>query len=87
MNQSGSNEQGGTGGVSVWCVMHGLRMLVASLASLVYWVVGGLLFVIAGLVCVPFLPGETSRALGQWLLQGAFRTFLLLLRLFGVLRV
>ena len=33
MNQSGSNEQGGTGGVSVWCVMHGLRMLVAIVLS------------------------------------------------------
>ncbi|MFM2167102.1 MAG: hypothetical protein RIS79_1473 [Verrucomicrobiota bacterium] len=87
MNESGSNDQGGTTGASIWCWWHGLRMLVACLASLVYWVVGGLLFVLAGLVCVPFLPGDKSRALGQWLLQGVFGIFLTLLRLLRVLKV
>lgn len=52
--------------------------------SMAYWAVGGLLFVLAGLVLVPLLPLEHSRALGQWLLQGAFRLFLLLLRGCGV---
>ncbi|MBL9177298.1 MAG: 1-acyl-sn-glycerol-3-phosphate acyltransferase [Verrucomicrobiaceae bacterium] len=52
--------------------------------SMAYWAVGGLLFVLAGLVLAPFLPLETSRTIGQWLLQGAFRNFLRLLRLCGV---
>lgn len=52
--------------------------------SMAYWAVGGLLFVLAGLVLAPVLPLEQSRALGQWLLQAAFRGFLLLLRVCGV---
>lgn len=49
-----------------------------------YWAVGGLLLVLGGVVLVPLLPLEKSRALGQWLLQGTFRLFLLLLRACGV---
>ncbi|HRH95646.1 MAG TPA: lysophospholipid acyltransferase family protein [Prosthecobacter sp.] len=52
--------------------------------SMAYWAVGGLLFVLAGLVLVPLLPAEKSRELGQSLLQTAFRGFLRLLRLCGV---
>jgi len=52
--------------------------------SMAYWAVGGLLFVFAGLVLAPLLPLEKSRAIGQWLLQEAFRNFLRLLRLCGV---
>lgn len=52
--------------------------------SMAYWAVGGLLFVLAGLVLAPLLPSEKSRAIGQWLLQEAFRNFLRLLRLCGV---
>jgi|694.fasta_scaffold13264_12 1-acyl-sn-glycerol-3-phosphate acyltransferase len=87
MNQSMSNQQGRAGGVGVWCWLHALRVMAAAIASLVFWVFGGLLFVLVGLVCVPFLPGGKSRAVGQWLLKGAFRTFWLVLRSFGVLRV
>jgi 1-acyl-sn-glycerol-3-phosphate acyltransferase len=52
--------------------------------SMAYWAVGGLLFVLAGLVLAPLLPLEKSRAAGQSLLQAAFRNFLRLLRLCGV---
>lgn len=52
--------------------------------SMAYWAVGGLLFVAAGLVLAPLLPLEKSRAIGQRLLQTAFRGFLGLLRLCGV---
>lgn len=52
--------------------------------SMAYWATGGLLFVLAGLVLAPLLPLEKSRALGQWLLQEAFRGFLLMLRVCGV---
>lgn len=55
--------------------------------SMVYWAVGGALFVLAGLVIMPLLPGERSRALGQWLLRGAFSGFLLILRCLGLLKV
>jgi len=58
--------------------------VVVLVLSMLYWAVGGLLFVLVGLVLVPFLPLERSRALGQALLQGAFRLFLLLLRGCGV---
>lgn len=54
------------------------------LTSMVFWVVGGLLFVLAGAVLVPVLPVEKSRALGQWLLSAAFRMFLAFLRACGV---
>ena len=53
-------------------------------ASMAYWAVGGLLFVLAGLLLVPVLALEQSRAIGQRLLQAAFRGFLDLLRLCGV---
>lgn len=86
MNRTGSNEQADKGGAG-WRWLHGLRVGAAATVSLVYWVVGGLLFVLAGLVCVPLLPGEKSRALGQWLLQRAFGSFLQILCLFGILRV
>lgn len=59
-------------------------LAVVLVLSMVYWAVGGLLFVLAGMVLVPLLPAEKSRALGQWLLQGAFRAFLALLRCCGV---
>lgn len=59
-------------------------LVVVLLLSLAYWAVGGLLFVLAGLLLVPVLPSEKSRSVGQWLLQGAFRMFLLLLRTCGV---
>ncbi|WP_294232204.1 lysophospholipid acyltransferase family protein [Prosthecobacter sp.] len=52
--------------------------------SMAYWAVGGLLFVAAGVVLAPLLPLEKSRAIGQRLLQTAFRGFLGLLRLCGV---
>jgi 1-acyl-sn-glycerol-3-phosphate acyltransferase len=52
--------------------------------SMAYWAVGGLLFILAGLVLAPLLPLEKSRAVGQWLVQAAFRGFLTLLRLCGV---
>ncbi len=52
--------------------------------SMAYWAIGGLLFVFAGLVLAPFLPMETSHAIGQRLLQMTFRNFLRLLRLCGV---
>jgi 1-acyl-sn-glycerol-3-phosphate acyltransferase len=67
-------------------VLQAIQMTAALVASMIYWGVGGLLFILAGLVLVPLLPGEKSRALGQWMLQGAFRCFLLLLRLFGALK-
>lgn len=55
-------------------------LLVVLVLSMAYWAVGGLLFVLAGMVLVPLLAAEKSRALGQRLLQGAFRLFLALLR-------
>lgn len=59
-------------------------LAVVLLLSLAYWAVGGLLFVLAGLVLAPLLAVEHSRALGQRLLGGVFRLFLRLLRLAGV---
>ncbi len=87
MNESGSNDQGGAGGESTWRWRHGPRKLFTIAMSLTYWMIGGLLFVLVGLICAPLLPRTKSRALGQWLLQRAFRLYLLLLRLLNVLKV
>jgi 1-acyl-sn-glycerol-3-phosphate acyltransferase len=87
MNESGSNDQGEAGHGTAWRWLHGPRKFIAATLSLAYWILGGFLFVLAGLVCVPLLPGEKSRALGQWLLQGVFGVFLILLRLLRVLKV
>lgn len=65
-------------------VLTQVWMAVVLVLSMVYWAVGGLLLVLAGLILVPLLPQEKSRALGQWVLQGTFRLFLLLLRTCGV---
>ncbi|WP_449070508.1 lysophospholipid acyltransferase family protein [Prosthecobacter sp.] len=59
-------------------------LAVVLVLGMAYWAVGGLLLVLAGLILVPLLPPERSRSLGQWLLQGTFRLFLLLLRCGGV---
>ncbi|MFO1484028.1 MAG: lysophospholipid acyltransferase family protein [Verrucomicrobiaceae bacterium] len=59
-------------------------LLVVLVLSMAYWAVGGLLFVLAGMLLGHVLPAEKSRAIGQWLLQGAFRVFLGLLRVCGV---
>ena len=59
-------------------------LVVVLLLSMIYWAVGGLLFVLAGAILVPILPVEKSRPLGQWLLHEAFRLFLAFLRVCGV---
>jgi 1-acyl-sn-glycerol-3-phosphate acyltransferase len=87
MNESGSNDQGGAGGKSTWRWRHGPRKLFTIAMSLTYWMIGGLLFVLVGLICAPLLPRVKSQALGQWLLQRAFRLYLLLLRFLNVLKV
>ncbi len=58
-------------------------LLVVLVLSMAYWAVGGLLFVLAGMLLGHVLPAEKSRAIGQWLLQAAFDGFLRLLRLCG----
>ncbi len=87
MNARGSNEQANGGSHLAGRCFQALRSSFMLVVSMVYWAVGGLLFVLAGLLLVPVLPGERSRALGQWLLQGSFRFFVLLLRVSGCLRV
>lgn len=62
-----------------------LRLGAVLVLSMAFWAVGGLLFVLLGLVLVPLLPGDKSRPLGQRLLQAAFRGFLGLLRGFHIL--
>lgn len=58
--------------------------VVVLLLCMLYWAVGGLLFVLAGAALVPVLSVEKSRALGQRLLSVAFRCFLAFLRVCGV---
>lgn len=87
MNVSGSNEQGAGAGHVTGRFFHALRAGTVIVMSLAYWMAGGLLFVLAGILLVPLLPGEKSRALGQWLLERAFRCFVLLLRLIGFLEI
>ena len=64
--------------------LRGAWLLIVLVLSMAYWAVGGLLFVVAGLVLAPLLSSEASRALGQQMLQAAFRVFLAMLRLCGV---
>ena len=73
--------------MGAWRWLHGPRKFFTVAMSLAYWVTGGLLFVLVGLLCAPLLPRVKSRALGQWLLQRAFRLYLVLLRLLRVLEV
>lgn len=61
-----------------------LRLVAALIISMAIWSVGGLIFVLMGLVLVPLLPGNRSRRIGQWLMQGAFRCFLWVLQIFCV---
>jgi 1-acyl-sn-glycerol-3-phosphate acyltransferase len=68
----------------VWRVLKQMWHAAVLLLSMIYWAIGGLLFVLAGAALVPVLPVEKSRSLGQWLLSVAFRLFLTFLRVCGV---
>lgn len=64
--------------------MTRLRLIVAWLASLAYWLVGGLLFGLLGLLMPLLFRPERTRRLARGLLRASFRGFVRLLALFRV---
>jgi len=61
-----------------------IHLALTLLIGVSYWAIGGVIFVLMGLVLVPLLPRVRSRAIGQWLLQRAFSGFMLLETLLGL---
>jgi 1-acyl-sn-glycerol-3-phosphate acyltransferase len=67
-------------------MMNQLRAWAATLACAIYWVVGGALFLVFGLVLGPILPEATARRVAGVLIRGAFAGFVAVLRVFAVAR-
>lgn len=63
-----------------------VRVWLAAVASLIYWLVGSSGFLVLALVAGPVLPVEKSRRIGQTAMHWAFRGYVALLRGFGIVR-